>query len=270
MGRLAAQVAIVTGAGSGIGRAGAQLFAREGARVAIAEIDRARGEAVAERIRADGGEAVYVPCDVRDSASVQAMVTATVERWGGVDVLYHNAIDVAFVNREDRCIVDLSEAVWDAMQRVALTGAFLCAKYSAIAMRVRRRGSIVLTATVDALIGQADLDAYTAAKGGVVAMTRSMAAGLARDGIRVNTLCPGFVATESQMAWLKDEKARRAIEQLHLLPLPTPEDIAPFALFLASDEARCVTGGIFPVDAGYSAFKGGANVMDAIQRGYGD
>jgi len=183
-------------------------------------------------------------------------------------VLYHNAIDVAFVNREDRCIVDLPEAVWDEMQKIALTGAFLCAKYAATAMRVRRRGSIVLTATVDALIGQADLDAYTAAKGGVVAMTRSMAAGLARHGIRVNTLCPGFVATESQQAWLKDEKARRAIEQLHLLPLPTPEDIAPFALFLASDEARCVTGGVFPVDAGYSAFKGGANVMEAIQRGY--
>jgi NAD(P)-dependent dehydrogenase (short-subunit alcohol dehydrogenase family) len=155
------------------------------------------------------------------------------------------------------------------MQRMALTGAFLCAKYAAIAMRARRRGSIVLTATVDALIGQADLDAYTAAKGGVVAMTRSMAAGLARDGIRVNTLCPGFVATESQMAWLGDETARRSVEQLHLLPLPTPEDIAPFALFLASDEARCVTGGIFPVDAGYSAFKGGPNVMSAIKGGYG-
>jgi NAD(P)-dependent dehydrogenase (short-subunit alcohol dehydrogenase family) len=196
------------------------------------------------------------------------MVDAAVHRWGRLDVLYHNAIDVAFVNREDRCIVDLPERVWDAMQRIALTGAFLCAKYAAIAMRAHRAGSIVLTATVDALIGQADLDAYTAAKGGVVAMTRSMAAGLARDGIRVNTLCPGFVASEGQKAWLDDEKARRAIEQMHLLPVPTPEDIAPFALFLASDEARCVTGGVFPVDAGYSAFKGGASVMEAIQGGY--
>jgi NAD(P)-dependent dehydrogenase (short-subunit alcohol dehydrogenase family) len=267
--RLAGQVAIVTGAGSGIGRAGAQLFAREGARVAVADIDRTRGEAVTAGIRDVGGEAMYAPCDVRDSASVRAMVDATVQRWGSLDVLYHNAIDVAFVNREDRCIVDLPEHVWDEMQRLALTGAFLCAKYAAIAMRVHRRGSIVLTATVDALIGQADLDAYTAAKGGVVAMTRSMAAGLARDGIRVNTLCPGFVATEGQMAWLNDDNARRAIEKLHLLPLPTPEDIAPFALFLASDEARCVTGGVFPVDAGYSAFKGGANIMAAIQGGYG-
>jgi NAD(P)-dependent dehydrogenase (short-subunit alcohol dehydrogenase family) len=267
--RLLDQVAIVTGAGSGIGRAGAQLFAREGAHVAVAELDRARGEAVAASIRESGGDAVFLHCDVRESASVQAMVAATVERWGRVDVLYHNAIDVAFVNREDRCIVDLPEQVWHEMQRIALTGAFLCAKYAALAMRERRCGSIVLTATVDALIGQADLDAYTAAKGGVVAMTRSMAAGLARDGIRVNTLCPGFVATESQQAWLRDDNARRAVQQLHLLPLPTPEDIAPFALFLASNEARCVTGGVFPVDAGYSCFKGGANVMDAIQGGYG-
>jgi NAD(P)-dependent dehydrogenase (short-subunit alcohol dehydrogenase family) len=146
-----------------------------------------------------------------------------------------------------------------------LTGTFLCAKYVGRQMLRQRSGSIILTATVDALIGTAGLDAYTAAKGGVVSLTRSFAAGVGAEGVRVNCICPGFVATESQLSWFADPEAAAVIERLHILPVPGPEAIAPFAVYLASDESAFVTGGIFPIDSGYMAFKARSDVMGAIQ-----
>jgi NAD(P)-dependent dehydrogenase (short-subunit alcohol dehydrogenase family) len=259
------KVAIVTGAGSGIGRAGAQLFAREGASVVVAEINRDRGEAVAGSIQQEGGRASCLTCDVRDSKSVQQLVHGTIHQFGGIDILFHNAMNVPLVNAEDRRATELPEQIWDEILRLVLTGTFLCCKYVGREMIERKQGSIILTATVDALIGQAGLDAYTAAKGGVVAMTRSLAAGLASDGVRVNAICPGFVATEPQQGWLGDPQARRQIESLHLLPIAQPEDIAAFALYLASDQSRIVTGGVFPIDSGYLAFKSKSDVMSAIQ-----
>jgi NAD(P)-dependent dehydrogenase (short-subunit alcohol dehydrogenase family) len=159
----------------------------------------------------------------------------------------------------------MPEAVWDRMIAIHLTGAFLMCKYVGRAMIDNGAGSIILTATTDALIGVAGLDAYTAAKGGVVAMTRSLAAGLAPDGIRVNAIAPSFVATESQMEWMADPDRARALDPLHLLPIATPEQIAPFAVYLASDEAAVVTGGIYPIDSGYMAFKAQIDVMGAMQ-----
>jgi NAD(P)-dependent dehydrogenase (short-subunit alcohol dehydrogenase family) len=156
------------------------------------------------------------------------------------------------------------------MLDLVLTGTFHVCKHVGRQMLAQRSGSIVLTATTDALIGVAGLDAYTAAKGGVVSLTRSFAAGMAADGVRVNAVCPAFVATEPQRAWLDDPAARAAIESLHLLPIPAPEDVVPFVVFLASDESRTMTGGVYPVDAGYSAFKGGAvDVMGAMQTDVG-
>ena len=170
-------------------------------------------------------------------------------------MLYHCAVDVHFVNYEDRRLTELDDAVWDRMMRLCLTGAFYLCKHVGRQMLAQRSGSIILSATTDALIGVAGLDSYTAAKGGIVSLTRSFAAGMAPDGVRVNTLCPAFVSTEPQMDWLDVPESRAAIQSLHLLPIPEPEDIAPFAVFLASDESRSVTGGIFPVDSGYMAFK---------------
>ena len=264
-GRLEGKVALVVGGGSGMGRAGATAMAAEGAAVVVADIDLARAEAVAGAI---GGKAVALHVDVTSSELVQRLVSETVERFGRIDVLYHCAADVHFVNTQDRRLTELDEQVWRRMIDVHLTGAFLVVKYVGRQMLVQRSGSIILSSTVDALVGCAGLDSYTAAKGGVTSMTRSLAAGLGPDGIRVNAIAPSFVSTEPQRVWLEREESRRAIESLHVLPIPTPEQIAPFVVYLASDESAAVTGGVFPIDSGYMAFKAQLDVMGAMQSGY--
>jgi NAD(P)-dependent dehydrogenase (short-subunit alcohol dehydrogenase family) len=266
-GRLDGKTALVTGGASGMGRAGATAFAREGASVVLADINEARAAIVADAITAEGGRAVALPFDVTSSSSVESLVAASVAELGRIDILYHCAVDVHFVNYEDRRLTELEDEVWDHMIQLCLTGAFYLCKHVGRQMLKQQSGSIILSATTDALIGCAGLDSYTAAKGGVVSLTRSFAAGVAADGIRVNALCPAFVATEPQMDWLDIGESRAAIESLHLLPLPEPEDIAPFAVFLASDESRSVTGGIFPVDSGYMAFKAHVDTMGAMQSG---
>ena len=266
-GRLAGKVAVVTGGASGMGRAGARAFAREGAAVVVADLAGDRAEQVARRIAGEGGSAAGVTVDVSSSEQVQDLVAQALKRFGRIDVLYHCAADVHFINNEDGRLTELDEAVWERMIAVHLTGTFLVVKHVGRAMLERRSGSIILSGTTDALIGVAGLDSYTAAKGGVVSMTRSLAAGLAPDGIRVNAICPGFVTTESQMEWLSDPERARTLEPLHLLPVATPEQIAPFAVYLASEESSVVTGGIFPIDSGYMAFKANVDVMGAAKTG---
>jgi NAD(P)-dependent dehydrogenase (short-subunit alcohol dehydrogenase family) len=244
-----------------MGRAGATLMAAEGARVAVADIDADKGLQVSRSVCMAGYEAVFLPVDVRNAESVRDLVDQTVSRWGRIDVLYHNAVDVRFVNEQDRRLTELPETTWDRMLDLVLTGTFRCCKYVGQQMLKQRSGAIILTATVDALIGCAGLDAYSAAKGGVVALTRSFAAGVAKDGVRVNAICPGFVATEPQLGWLLQPAAEATMRALHLLPIATPEQIAPFAVYLASDESAAVTGGIFPIDSGYTAFKANLDVM---------
>ncbi len=246
-----------------MGRAGAALLAREGASVVVADIREDRAPAVVEDIRAAGGEALAVAVDVRDPEQVEAMAARTVQTCGRIDVLYHNAVDAKFVNEQDRRLTELPDETWDRMIGLVLTGTFRCVKHVGRRMVAQKSGSIILTATVDALIGCAGLDAYTAAKGGIVALTRSLAAGLARDGVRVNCICPGFVATEPQLEWMKKPEAQQIMTMLHLLPVPPPEQIVPFMLYLASDESTAVTGGIFPIDSGYMAFKANVDLMGA-------
>jgi len=145
-----------------------------------------------------------------------------------------------------------------------LTGTFRCCKYVGRQMIAQHSGSIILSATDDALIGCAGLDAYTAAKGGVISLTRSFAAGMGKEGVRVNAICPSFVSTESQLAWMQTDQAKTVMAALHLLPVATPEQIAPFVVYLASDESCVVTGGVFPIDSGYMAFKANLDVMGTM------
>jgi NAD(P)-dependent dehydrogenase (short-subunit alcohol dehydrogenase family) len=258
-GRLEGKVAVVTGGGSGIGRAGAVAMAAEGARVVVADIDLERAKQVA------GDIAVAEHVDVTDQDSVASLVERTVERFGSLDVLFHTAVDVKFVNERDGRLTDLDDEVWHRMLDLVLTGTYYCVKHAGRQMIAQGGGSIVLTATTDALIGCAGLDAYTAAKGGVVAVTRSFAAGVARDGVRVNAICPSFVSSEPQRAWLENDASRAAVDALHLLPVPTPEQLAPLVVYLASDESEAMTGAVLPIDSGYMAFKANLDIVGAMR-----
>jgi NAD(P)-dependent dehydrogenase (short-subunit alcohol dehydrogenase family) len=263
--RLDGKVALVVGGGSGMGRAGAVALAAEGAKVVVSDLSLERAEAVAQSI-GDNAVAMYV--DVTSTELVQRLVTATVERFGRIDALYHCAADVHFVNTKDNRLTELDDDVWARMIDIHLTGTFHVLKHVGRQMITQGSGSMIVSSTVDALVGCAGLDSYTAAKGGVTSLIRSFAAGIGRDGVRVNAIAPSFVSTEPQRVWLDDEKALSTIQSLHILPVPTPEQIAPFVVYLASDESVAVTGTVFPIDAGYMAFKAQVDVMGTMQAGY--
>jgi NAD(P)-dependent dehydrogenase (short-subunit alcohol dehydrogenase family) len=263
--RLDGKVALVVGGGSGMGRAGAAAMAAEGASVVVSDLSIERAEAVAAAI---DGDATPMHVDVTSPELVERVVAETVERFGRLDVLYHCAADVHFVNTQDKRLTELEDDVWARMIDIHLTGTFSVLKHAGRQMVRQGSGSIIVSSTVDALVGCAGLDSYTAAKGGVTSMIRSFAAGVGRDGVRVNAIAPSFVSTEPQRVWLDDEQARATIQSLHILPVPTPEQIAPFVVYLASDESAAVTGTVFPIDAGYMAFKAQVDVMGTMQAGY--
>lgn len=266
MNRLAGKVALITGGASGIGRAGCELMAGEGAQVIVADLDVDGASTVSSGLVAAGHVARPCRVDVRDSQSVRAMVDFAIAEFGHIDILFHNAVSVPLVNNCDRRITELPEETWHKIVDLVLTGTFLTSKYVAQHMLSRKTGSIILTATVDALIGTAGIDAYTAAKGGVISLTRSMATGLSPEGVRVNAVCPGFVATPHQSVFMDNPAEREKIDRMHLMGIMSPEDIAAFAVFLASDEARRITGGIYTADSGYTAFKSQIDLASVFQR----
>ncbi len=263
--RLDGKIALVVGGGSGMGRAGATAMAAEGAKVVVSDLALDRAQAVAAAI---GENACAMHVDVTSPEHVERVVAETVERFGRLDVLYHCAADVHFVNTQDKRLTELEDDVWARMIDIHLTGTFYVLKHVGRQMVRQGSGSIIVSSTVDALVGCAGLDSYTAAKGGVTSLIRSFAAGVGRDGVRVNAIAPSFVSTEPQRVWLDDDRARSTIQSLHILPVPTPEQIAPFVVYLASDESIAVTGTVFPIDAGYMAFKAQVDVMGTMQAGY--
>ncbi|MCO6418329.1 SDR family oxidoreductase [Siccirubricoccus sp. KC 17139] len=247
MARLAGKIAYITGAGSGIGRATAELFAREGARVTIAEYDAARGEEVAHRITAAGGQAIAIATDVREPESVEASIRQAVRHWGGLHVLHNNAGGSTPL---DGSVVDAPlEEFWRAIT-LDLYGTFLGCRFGIPEIVTSGGGSVINMSSVVALMGFEGRDCYTAAKGGIAALTRSLAVEFGRKGVRVNALAPSVTMTERVQRLLAGNAGIQKVADTHLLGLGEPMDMAQAALYLASDEARIVTGTILPVDSG--------------------
>jgi NAD(P)-dependent dehydrogenase (short-subunit alcohol dehydrogenase family) len=252
-GRLAEKVVIITGAGRGIGRAAALLFASEGARLALVDINEESGEAAAEEVRLQGGEAIYVKTDLTHSAQVKMMADTVVEKYGRIDVLYNNA----GINHFGK-VTDADEAAWDRVMAVNAKSVFLTCKFVIPVMAKQKKGVIINTGSAASLVGLANLSAYTASKGAVLQLTRNMALDYAKDGIRVNAICPGVTATEMTEQVIYDDPDPKAARERFDRVIPrgsmaAPIEIANAALFLATDESSYITGAAIPVDGGYTA-----------------
>lgn len=250
MKRLQNRVAIVTGAGRGIGFAGAAAFAREGAKVVIAEINEELGQRAESRIREQGGEATFLRADCSDSADVQSLMARTLERYGALHVLYNNA---SVFLRDDAPVTELDDEVWERIVRTNLRSVFLCSKHGIPLILASGGGSVIHTGSSASVMGIPGCDAYTATKGATMSMTRSMAVEFGPRGVRVNCICPAGVETEMlQQSNPSDSgfDAQYFFARAPLRRFGKPEEIANVAVFLASDESSYVNGAIVRTDGG--------------------
>jgi NAD(P)-dependent dehydrogenase (short-subunit alcohol dehydrogenase family) len=252
MTRLQDKVAVITGAASGIGRETAALFAREGAQVVAVDVNDTEGEQTIQEILDEGGQGLYVHADISLASDCEAMINQAESAFGKMDILFNNA---GIMDSRDDDAVNTSEEVWDLTMQINLKGVYLGCKYGIPALRRNGGGSIINTASFVALLGAATPQlAYTASKGGVLAMTRELAVVHARENIRVNALCPGPLHTEMLMKFLDtEEKKQRRLVHVPLGRFGQAREMAQAALYLASDESSYVTGSEFTVDGGITA-----------------
>jgi len=247
--RLKNKVAIITGAGSGIGRGIALIFSKEEAKVVIADWSEEGGKETIKQIKKQGGEAVFVKTDVSSASDIDQMVKTCLDQFGRVDILVNNAGIL-----RSSVFHETSEKDWDAVLNVNLKGAFLGCKRVIPEMLKQGKGKIINIASIAGLVGFANLSAYCASKGGIIALTKEMTLEYAPKKINVNCICPGIIKTAMTKDMLKDPQTKKFLESSTLYPrLGEPEDIASGAVYLASDESDFVNGEVLVIDGGWIA-----------------
>ncbi|HEX2172354.1 MAG TPA: SDR family NAD(P)-dependent oxidoreductase [Dehalococcoidia bacterium] len=248
--RLQEKVAVITGSGGGQGRAAARLFAAEGAQVVVTDVNESGIRETIAEIQGTGGTALAVPADVSDEESVRDLMQEAIRQFGRIDILYNNAGIAPF---DDQRFETMDVAVWDRIHNVNLRGLFFCCKHAIPSMIDQNAGSIINTASIAGLIGIGGQLAYSAAKAGVIGLTKATATTYGRHNIRCNAICPGAVETPMTAHLLEQERIRQAQVRLHAIRrLGTPEDIANLALYLAGDESSWMTGAVIPIDGGWT------------------
>ncbi|HHX88431.1 MAG TPA: SDR family oxidoreductase [Paracoccus sp.] len=252
--QLADKLAVITGGASGQGLASAELFLREGARVIILDWDQAGGTVVADKL-ADLGQITFLPVDLGNAGQVEAVCKQILDDHGVPDVLFNNA-GIGYSQTARYPMVSIFETTleaWNDILRINLTGAFLMTKYLGAAMVAAGRGAIIFNASIAGIVGQRNIDAYTASKGALVSLTRALAASMGESNVRVNAIAPGAIDTPMLRPALANTGTVERLEATPLGRIGTPQDIAGLALFLASDHSAFVTGQIIACDGGRSA-----------------
>ena len=251
--RLRDKIALVTGAGSGLGRAGALALAREGASVLVGDLDGEAARRTADAIATGGGRARALAADAGNAADAERMVRAAVDAFGALHILYNNA-GIA-VPGEDGFVPAIDPSVWERVIRVNLSSVYYCSKYAIPAIAQAGGGAIINTASSMAHLPLGSIDAYAASKGGVAMLTKSMAVGCGMLNIRVNAISPGYVDTPMNAIIFSSGELKAGFAKGHATGLQTPEEIAALVVFLASDDSRSLTGAVLNCDRGWTAFK---------------